>query len=212
VVALLAGAAFVGAVLCSSRWDSPQTPLARCGLPDDYDIMQIPPDRCLWSDREFGKTFTAAYEATNVASGLCHATSFDVVGDIDGERVYHDGETLTVTLDYDAPGCVEASLTFGGFHLNGSPWAMHYCGNDGCAGVGFNSNIFAERARLTADRGRITFVAQPGTFPPVDLASPPNLEGFMLCSLVVGFNDGRVDGSRTSEQFDIDSAACRIRG
>jgi hypothetical protein len=89
-------------------------------------------------------------------------------------------------------------------HVNGSPWAKHYCVESGCTNGGINSNIFGQAVMLDEPSGTITFVGQPGEFPPVDLASPPNLEGFRVCSLVVSFNDGEPDGSRASEQLNVD--------
>ena len=198
---------------CSEDGDTdPGDWRARCGLPADYDLLQVPPHPCLLSDPEFGLAFRAAVQATNVAKGPCHDASFSVVGDDGTDRVYRDGDPLVITLEYDAPGCADARLTFGGFHINGSPWARHYCNPEGCSRGGFGSNIYAETIAITEPAGRLTFTGKPGTFPPIDIGSPPNLEGFQLCSIVVGFSDGRFDGSHTGEQLDLDSDACSTAG
>jgi hypothetical protein len=183
----------------------------RCNLPDDYEVLSVPPDPCLLADPEFGEAFVAANEAANRAKGPCHTTSYTILNEDELDRIYHDGETLSVMLEYDAPGCVDAGLTFGGYHVNGSPWAMHYCVATGCANGGISSNIFAARVQLPAPRGVLRFVAEPGTFPPVDLATPPNLEGFRPCAIVVGFSDGHSEGSNTSDQYNLNFEACATR-
>jgi hypothetical protein len=185
------------------------SPAKRCNLPDDYDTLQVPPDPCLWSDPDFGKTFTAAIDATNVAKGPCNSATYDVVGDDGTDRVYRDDDTLTITISYDAPGCVNARLAFHGYHVNGSPWANRYCREGGCNFGGVDSSIRSEVVKLTQSAGTVTFTGEKGSFPPIDVGSPPNLEGFELCSIGVGFDEP--GGSHAGGQLNLPSEACKQR-
>lgn len=209
----MASAVCVGMVLgaCLNGGPTGNTPAERCNLPDDYDVLQVPPDPCLQRDFEFGKTFIAAVDATNVAKGPCHSATFEVEGDNGTDRVYRDTDSLAITIAYRAPGCTHASLTFGGFHVNGSPWARYYCRPDGCNFGGVGSNIRAGRRSIDQPSGSVTFTGENGSFPPIDLASPPNLEGFQVCAIIVGFDDGQPDGSHTSDQLNLPSEACKQR-
>ncbi len=112
-------------------------------------------------------------------------------------RSYHDGDTLSITVDFTAPGCKEIAASFGGFHAPGSPWYKHQC-FPSCGGR--VSSVFQSSAvPLQAASGETTLVAKTGTFPPPDFSSPPDLEGFTLCVVHVLLDDG-VFGGRSYQQ------------
>lgn len=132
------------------------------------------------------------------SQGLCLTASFSIVNAPVPARVFHDSDVLSATVKYSAPGCKEIDANFGGQHVAGSPWFKYYCAT--CTAKSYGSNIPAGSVPISAPEGTVTVVGQPGSFPPKDLSSPPNLEGFQLCAVVLSASDGKPFGLRTSSQ------------
>lgn len=146
----------------------------------------------------------------NEGDGPCHDAHFSIDPPPPADRVYHAGDTLSVTVRYDAQGCTKLTGTFGVRHLPGSPRYRYYCKDktppladlDPCE-RGFDGNIPANKVDISTASGTATLIAQPGTFPPTELASVPDLEGAELCAVVVQASDGIEGGSWSFQQLDI---------
>jgi hypothetical protein len=139
---------------------------------------------------------------TPPVAGRCGTAEFVFVsGSPKARDVFHDGDTLAIKISYAAgPACTRVQGVIFGYFTPHTPWFDYYT-RGGSAGM-FNGNIPTNEVRLTAPRGVVMLVAQPGPFPPPDLASPPNLEGFVFCGAVLTFDDGTDDGSGAFEQLD----------
>lgn len=110
-------------------------------------------------------------------------------------RTYHDGDTLSASLNFVVPGCTGVKAEFNGYFGPGTPWFEHWCSPPlvpTCKRVlpGF---VKGGDTPLAAT-ARITITAQPGSFPPSNLRDPANLEGFTLCQLHLTFHDSKIGG------------------
>ena len=155
-------------------------------------VLRLPTDRLLDDPRVFEPL---------LGYGSCKAPTLEVIDPPQPGKVWKDGAILSVSVRFEAPGCKVMTLGFGGKHVPGSPWFDYYCGK--CRAKSYGSNIPAEAVILDSESGTIRFVAVPGTFPPLDLASRPNLEGFVVCAFVIGANDGNPDSMSHIEQIDL---------
>lgn len=158
------------------------------------------------------ESFPWAYGPFNSGDGDCHDPRFRIVVMPQRHRIYHDGDALSIQLHYVAPGCTHLSAGFGGRHVKGSPWYEYWCGATSSLTIEksavckdtLSSLLHAHGVALTGAEGTVDLVAEPGAFPPTDVGSAPNLEGFELCTLQLGVNDGRLDGSGSSQQINVD--------
>ena len=151
----------------------------------------------------------ARFPPYNEGAGPCHDPKFHLEAAPEPSRVFHSTDALSVTVTYDAPGCAMMTAYFGVRHTIGSPRYDYYCtARTATAGLGvckhgFDGNVPAVDVPLTAPRGTVTLIASPGTFPPDDLASVPDIEGAVLCAIVLGANDGVPGGSHSFQQLDL---------
>lgn len=174
-------------------------------LPSDQSAIQTitarDPNFVLSSDQSANETFAArvttlqtAQPATRTpALGSCAGALFSLADDAPkAKQVFHDGDVLRIPIRYSAPGCRRASGNIFGYFEPNSPWHEYYCKDCGQ----FNAAIPVEFVMLGGDGGIAQLSALPGPFPPPDLASPPNLEGFVFCGVILSFDNG------TSGDFD----------
>lgn len=110
-------------------------------------------------------------------------------------RSFHDGETLSLTIDYSAPGCTAVAGAFYGFHAAGSPFYTYWCATHDfpyrasmCANGRFQTSFSAWGIPLPAASGTLTLDAEVGVYPPLDLSSIAPLEGFKLCYVDLSFD------------------------
>lgn len=196
IVVLFAASAIVAVWLFAGPNSSDEKPTAIAHTPTPADsrdlVWRLPRDQLLDDPRVFEPPFDF---------GSCEAPTLEIIDSPDPGRVWKDGEILSASVNFKAPGCKVMTLNFGGEHVPGSPWFDYYCGK--CRAKSFGSNIPAEAVTLDSASGTIRFVAVPGTFPPLDLASRPNLEGFVVCSLVIGANDGNPNSQSQREQINL---------
>ncbi len=125
-------------------------------------------------------------------------------------RTFQDGETISIPLQYSAPGCAIVVVYFWGYHVAGSPWYQYWCverQTANCEPARLASRI-AETVPVGTEAGSITLTATGGAFPPPSLAAAPSLEGFVLCHVRVTFtDDGRFGGPEYSYELGAPCAS-----
>jgi hypothetical protein len=119
-------------------------------------------------------------------------------------QVFHDGDELRVTISYTAPGCSRVGGYIFGYFTPHTPWFDFYC-KSLCEAGRFSGNIRTQSVSLPAELGSVTVPAAPGPFPPPDLASPPNLEGFVFCGVVLTFDNGSPSGYNPLTEHQLDA-------
>ncbi|MBI5284251.1 MAG: hypothetical protein HY874_04070 [Chloroflexi bacterium] len=162
---------------------------------------------------ELPRDYRTPFPPFNDGDGPCHDPQFTLVLTLPTEHVYHTGETMSANVLYDAPGCKTMSGSFWVRHEPGSPRYGFYCPSETPAASfappladctdGFGGSIGSNVLDLTSSSGVVTLTAQPGTFPPAELASIPDLEGARVCALVVEVSDGIPDGSSSFQQINV---------
>ena len=118
--------------------------------------------------------------------------------------VTHDGDALSVTVRYDLPGCDRVSGVIYGTHASGSPEYTYWCTlhNEQSACVNDHlASSFALGPEPIKHNGTSTLKAVPGTYPPLDLSSPPTFEGFTACFVRLTFSGSATPG--TSYEYDV---------
>lgn len=166
-----------------------------------------------WSvgpEAERPRDYRTPFPPFNNGDGPCHDPHFRLLLTLPAEHVYYTGETMSVNVFYDAPGCKTMSGTFGIRHVQGSPRYEFYCrdrtpqpGYESICEPAFGGSIPIRAVDLTSPSGVVTLVAEPGTFPPAEFASVPDLEGAQVCAVVVEVSDGIPDGSRSLQQINV---------
>lgn len=128
-----------------------------------------------------------------VASG-CREATYSVLGDSPIGRRYVAGDALEVAVAFETDGCVAVGGVFTGYHSPGSRYYDYYC-PESCGPRLATRFAYVEPARLSARSGVATIRARVGTFPPENLSSPPDINGFTLCQVSITFTDGKFGGS-----------------
>jgi hypothetical protein len=122
-------------------------------------------------------------------------------------RLYQDGGELAATISYLAPaGMKNVSASFSGVHGPGSPWYDHWCTREErppTCGVRMYSSFETTPLPLVEPSGMLTLVGLTGGFPPASAASPPSLEGFVLCSVEIRMDDGVWGGAFVTQTFGL---------
>lgn len=104
-------------------------------------------------------------------------------------QALHDGDELSVTVRYHAPGCSHIYAWFDGHHSSTSPWILFYCPQIEAFCTNPGTTLPSGPVALNSSTGETTLLANPGPFPPPNLSSTPNLEGFTACTVSFGFSD-----------------------
>ncbi len=159
------------------------------------------------------RDYRTPFPPFNDGDGPCRDPHFKLLLTLPVEHVYDTGETMSVNVLYDAPGCKTLKVTFGIRHVPGSPRHGFYCPNKTAARTptsyadvctdGFSGNIGSNTVDLPSPFGVVTLTAQPGVFPPAEVASVPDLEGAQICSVVVVVSDGIPGGSSSLQQINV---------
>jgi hypothetical protein len=156
------------------------------------------------------RDYRTPFPPFNDGDGPCRDPHFKLLLTLPVEHVYHTDETMSANVLYDAPGCKTLKVTFGIRHVPGSPRYEFYCQDrsvypedSGICEYGFDGNIGSNTVDLASPFGAVTLTAQPGAFPPAELASEPDLEGAQVCAVVVEVSDGIPDGSSSFQQINV---------
>src|SRR5207244_6707842 len=64
-------------------------------------------------------------------------------------------------------------------------------------------NIPSNEVEVSGSSGSVTLVAQPGSFPPTDLATVPDVDGARVCAVVLIASNRDPFGGSLSQQFDL---------
>ena len=145
--------------------------------------------------------------------GPCNAASFEIVSGTPFGQALPPAEDISITIEYEAPGCSRVGGFLSGRHVPGSPWFEHFCGATSSFGypcvktksLSSNYNVDAD---LPTPAGSINLVGVPDPEdPPTNVATDPSVEGFVLCGVILTFFEGPTrDGSAYYYEIDFEQA------
>jgi hypothetical protein len=141
---------------------------------------------------------TAAATATPPPAVGSGAPCVSASGALDDEallgREFHGGETLTIAINYDVVGCSTVEASVFGYTAPDGPRYAYYCVQIQCHGE-LKAYTLVLQTPLEGASGQVSLAPVFGVFPPKDLSSPPDIEGFVLCGLLLNFSDGTFGGT-----------------
>jgi hypothetical protein len=145
---------------------------------------------------------TAVSSSATPSVPFCSRAAFVFADDAPkAGQAFHDGDVLRVPIRFAAPGCKRVSGIIFGYFPPHTPWWDYYCPACG-ESRHFDGSIPIEDMLLPGAGGIAYIIALPGQFPPTDLASPPNLEGFVFCGAVLAFHGTTTEELDPHEQLD----------
>jgi hypothetical protein len=155
-----------------------------------FDVPPTPIDVTPYIPTEIADTLTPTpVLAVGCAAGISLSPASDDIG-----RVYHSGETLSVTINYTAPGCRDASASFDGEYVADSPRYRQVCRHQ--CGDSIPWSFDSEQFPLDGPTGTVTIkAALQRLFATPEANQVDPLEGFRLCRVTVTFNDGVIGGT-----------------
>jgi hypothetical protein len=137
--------------------------------------------------------------SVDAGSTSCRSATAQLLDPLIVGRHFAAGDRLVVEVSYQTDGCTGAGVWIHGYHEPRSSRYQYYCPT-GCGGQLGSGFADAPHKTLEGATGTVVFSPVIGAFPPANLSSPPDLDGFVFCNAVVTFDDNRFGGS-TYEVF-----------